>query len=97
MFHDLRPYLTYQVAIGASSAASSNPVTSGVKHVRLVATVACNVEISKTPTASQTTSMYLAPNWPEYFLVSANNTDKIAVIEATGGSAGVLTITEMTS
>ncbi len=97
MFHGLRPWLTYQVAIGAASAASSNAVTSGIKYVRLVSTVACNVDIKATPVASQTTSMYLAPNFPEYFMVSGNNTDKIAVIEATGASAGVLTITEMSS
>lgn len=97
MFHGLRPWLTYQVAIGAASVASTNPVSSGVKYVRLVATVACNVDIKASPTASQTTSMFLAPNFPEYFMVSGNNTDKIAVIEATGGTAGVLTITEMSS
>lgn len=97
MFHGLRPWLTYQVAIGASSAASSNAITSGVKFVRLIATVACNVQFGSSPTASQTTSMQLAANFPEYFMVSANNTDKVAVIEATGGSTGVLTVTEMTS
>lgn len=97
MFHGLKPGLTYQVAIGATSAASSNVITFGTKYLRVLATVACNIQIGPSPTASQTTSLGLAANWPEYLMCSSNNNEKIAVIEVTGGTTGTLTVTEMTS
>lgn len=92
MFHGMKPSLTYQIAIGASSTAATNPITSGIKYVRLLATVACSVDISHAAVASLTTSMALAANWPEYFAVSSGGNEKVAVI----GTSGTLTVTEMT-
>ena len=92
MFHGMKPSLSYQIAIGASSTAATNPITAGIKRVRLLATVACSVDISHNATASLTTSMALAANWPEYFACSGNGNEKVAVI----GTTGTLTVTEMT-
>ena len=92
MFHGMRPGLSYQIALGAASVAATNPITAGIRHVRLVSTVACSVDISNHATASLTTSLYLPAAWPEYFECGGNGTDKVAAI----GTSGTLTVTEMT-
>ena len=92
MFHGMKPSLSYQIALSGSSAAASNPITAGIRHVRLVSTVACSVDISNHATASLTTSLYLPANWPEYFECGGNATDTVAAI----GTSGTLTVTEMT-
>jgi hypothetical protein len=91
-FQGMKPILSYQITIGASSTAAANPISAGVKYIRLVATTACSVDISPTATASLTTSMALAANFPEYFACSGNHNEKVAVI----GTTGTLTVTEMT-
>jgi hypothetical protein len=86
----INPGTTQTVSIGAASAATAAAI--GANLVRLVAaTVACYVANGPSPTATAT-SMYLAPNVPEYFLISAN--DKIAVLQVS--SAGTLFITPAT-
>jgi hypothetical protein len=84
----------YVVAVGASSAQSAANTAVGVRVVRLCATVACWVEFGPNPTATATTSSYLPANFPEYFVVAGNGTEKVAVIQAS--AAGSLSITEMT-
>jgi hypothetical protein len=93
MSFGMKPVLSYQVSISGSSAAASNPVTAGVTHVRLHTDTACSVDISHAATASLTTSMRLAANFPEYFLCNGNGGDKVAVI----GTSGTLTVTEMSN
>lgn len=92
MRSSLRPATAYTVAIGASSAASSTAVPSGITHVRLLATSACHVVFANTPVALST-SMMLAPNFPETFLIRPG--EKVAVIQ--DAAAGTLSITEMTT
>lgn len=92
MFHGMKPYLSYQITVTSSSTPATNSITTGIKYVRLIATVACSVDISNHAVASLTTSMALAANVPEYFACSGNNNEKVAAI----GTSGTLTITEMT-
>lgn len=77
-----------KVAVGAASLFGSPP-TDNV--VRLVSTVACFVEIGASAVAAADTSMYLAPNVPEYFHVPLGA--RVAVIQSSG--AGFLYITPM--
>lgn len=86
-----RPATSYNVAIGATSAASSNAFPFGVTVVRLIATSDCYVKFAASPTADTTTSLLLKNNVAEYFHCVAGN--KVAVIQAT--AAGSLNVTEM--
>jgi hypothetical protein len=88
----LRPATSQDVAIGAASAACTNAFNAVTTIVRLVATSACYVAFAAAPTATKPGGHRLAPNFPEYFLVSGG--EKVAVIEDT--TAGTLTVTEMT-
>ena len=88
-------FKSYQVAIGATSAASGVNITLGVRYIHLVSTVACCVAVAPAPIASQTTSLRLVANRPEYFRCSASGNESVAVIEVSGGSAGTLTVTEV--
>lgn len=91
MSHVFRPATSYDVAVGATSAASANPVPQGIQVVRLVATTACYVTFGAAPTAAKPGGFRLAPNWPENFRITGG--EKVAVIE--DAAAGTLTITEM--
>lgn len=77
-----------KLAVGASSVPGTPP-TDNV--VRLVSSVACFVEIGTNAVAVADTSMYLAPNVPEYFHIPLGA--RVAVIQA--ASAGFLYITPM--
>lgn len=78
------------VALGASST-KSNQLGAGTTIVRLVSTVAAFVNFGGTGVvAAANTSIYLAPNVPEYFGVTPGS--YIAGIQASG--AGSLYITE---
>jgi hypothetical protein len=91
MFHPMNPGVSQDVAIGSTSAASANPISSNVFHVRLVATSACYVAIGDAPTAAKPGGMRLAPNFPEIFRVVPGQS--VAVIQ--DAAAGTLTVTEM--
>jgi hypothetical protein len=83
-----RPGKTQAIAIGASSAPAA-ALGSQTRRVRLVATAACLVTISNDDEAG----MYLAPNFPEVFLVTPGQI--FNVIEVSGGTAGTLYLTEL--
>lgn len=85
--------LTTQIASYDGSVAVSNAFGAQVNVVRLIATTACHVVFAGTPTAS-TNDMYLAAGREEYFTV--NPGQKVAAIKASGSSAGLLNVTEMT-
>lgn len=78
------------VAIGAVSAATTNTVgdydqVQNVRGVRLVATVDCWYQVGRVPTAAASTSTFLPAYQVEY--VTANNEDKVAVIQAVGAGS----------
>jgi hypothetical protein len=83
------PGAAQEVATGAASAQS---MAIASKAVRLCATAACRVAFGANPTAVAT-SLYLAPNVPENFLVQPG--DKVAVIQES--AAGKLSIVELGS
>jgi hypothetical protein len=85
--------LTTQLSSYDSSVAVSNAFGAHVHVVRLIATTACHIVFAGTPTAT-TNDMYLAAGREEYFSVHPGQ--KVAAIKATGSSAGILNVTEMT-
>jgi len=89
----MRPATSYNVAIGSSSAASTTPVSAGIRHVLLVATSACYVKFGTAPTADTSTSMMLPPNWPQVFVIRPG--EVIAAIQVS--ASGTLNVTELTS
>jgi hypothetical protein len=85
------PSTTQTISVGATSAATTNPVSSYINVVRLISTTNCHVVIAKAPTATAS-SMYLAANREEYFVIKPG--EKVAAIQDT--AAGTLYVTEMT-
>jgi hypothetical protein len=85
--------LTTQISSYDSSVAVSNAFGAQVNVVRVIATTACHIVFAKTPSAT-TNDMYLAAGREEYFTVKPGQ--KVAAIKATGSSAGLLNVTEMT-
>jgi len=84
---------TQALALGAASVASA-AVGSNTTCVRLVATGACHVDIGPNPSASKTTSLFLAPSVRgEYFRIGVG--EKVAVIQD-ASATGYLYLTEMT-
>lgn len=81
------------VSTTASSAATTNPVDTQTRYVRLYATQDCHVTSgSGTPTAS-TANLFLPAGQPEYFKV--NPGERVAAIRST--LDGTLYVSEMTS
>ncbi len=93
------PINTHIVTIAGTSAATTTPTSLYVDVIRVVCTVDCYVAIAAsgqgvyaaTPSVSETTSVYLPANVPEYFRIGSQS--KIAVIQVTSG--GSLIVTEM--
>lgn len=84
---------TNQAVSYDASVACTNPFGAQTRAVRLVATTLCHVVFGASPTA--TTSEALLPaNTDRICTVSPGQ--KVAAIKASGGSAGVLTVTELT-
>jgi hypothetical protein len=88
-----KPFKSYNVAVGATSAASA-ATTPTIDTIRLVSTTNCWVKLGVTPTADKTTSVYLPAGVVEYFRVGASGAEAVAVIEDT--ATGTLVVTEMT-
>ncbi len=85
--------LTTQLSSYDGSVAVTNAFGAQVRVVRLIATTNCHVVFAGTPAAT-TNDMYLAAGREEYFTVHPGQ--KVAAIKATGSSAGILNVTEMT-
>jgi hypothetical protein len=88
-----RPKQSYNLAIGTTSVSHQIATTSNITMVRLLATVTCCVRIGPVAAADTTTTVRMAPMWPEYFIV--NPGDTISVIDADGTATGTLNITEL--
>ena len=82
----INPGTTQTLAVGAASVATATAI--GAPLVRLISTVPCYVAFGVAPTATAT-SMYLAANVPEYFVL--NMTDQVAALQVS--AAGTLFIT----
>lgn len=92
---------TYRLGISQAvsydgSVATTNGVGSYTTEVRVVATTAAWIAIGTSPTAAADTadSHYLPANVPENFRITPGQ--KVAFIKATGGSAGVGCVSELT-
>lgn len=85
--------LTTQTASYDSSAAITNAVSADIHIVRLIATTDCHVAFGGSPTAT-TNDFLLAANREEYFVIHPGQ--KVAAIKKSGGTAGILYVTEMT-
>ena len=72
-----RPGKTQVIPYTGSPAASA-AVGAQTNHVRLVATTAALVSIG------DATNLYLAPNWPEVFMVSGGQSLTVAQVSAGG-------------
>jgi hypothetical protein len=82
-----------QAASYDASVAITNAVGAQTVVVRLIATTACHVNFATTPTAT-TSDFLLAANREEYFTIKPGQ--KVAAIKQSGGTAGILYVTEMT-
>ncbi|MEK9909121.1 MAG: hypothetical protein VW498_02035 [Candidatus Thalassarchaeaceae archaeon] len=87
----LKPSTVQTVSIGASSTATTSAVGSTTRIVRVVADVACYIQVASSPTASTSTT-YLPANVIEYLRVK-EGTDKVAVMH--DANTGTLNVTEM--
>jgi hypothetical protein len=87
-----RPKRSYNLAIGAASVNAT--IGPNITFARLMATVTCCVRIDGGTAADTTTTVRLAPLWPETFMV--NPGDVISVIDVDGTTTGTLNITELT-
>jgi hypothetical protein len=75
-----KPLASQTVAIGASSAASTNPFVSGARIIRVHTDAICSIAIGASPTAVAA-ALRMGANQTEYFEVQPG--DKIAVIQNT--------------
>lgn len=73
---------TQTVAIGASSAQTTNAISNNSRVVRLHSDAICSFAVGSNPTATAT-SPRLAANQTEYFWVPINSGIKVAVITNT--------------
>lgn len=90
----MKPTTAYVVAVTATSAAQTAPITFGVDTVRIVSTSNCWVKLgSGTPVADKTTSAYVPLGQVELFAVNPTGKESLAVIRDTAD--GSLSITEM--
>jgi len=80
-----------QVAVGAVAAQPTNPLGASAKLLRLVSTTPCHYAIGANPTAVQTDA-FLPADIIEHVGVAPGDT--ISIIEDTGGSGGIITVTE---
>lgn len=70
----------------------ANPIGPNTQLVRLVSTSACHYAIDENANAA-ITDAFLPADTIEY--ISAAPGDTVSIIEATGGSGGIITVTEM--
>lgn len=77
-FQAIYPGTSQKMSVNNTSAQSS-ALPDGTTIVRLVASEDCYIQIGTNPTATTTTSLFLAADLPEYFGVNGN-TIKIAAI-----------------
>ena len=89
----LRPGTTTDVAYDASAATAAISTGGHPIIVRVLCTTAANIVFAAAPTAVVADHMYMPAGVPEYFTMTAG--DKVAAIKFTGGTAGVLYVTEM--
>lgn len=89
-----KPKLSQTVTTGATSAATTNPISAGVNVVRLIVTGnPCFVKFGPSTGAATTSDMFLAVSTtPEYFSIRAG--DYVHAIQS--GGAGSLKVTELT-
>lgn len=76
-----------------ASVAITNAFGAQTYQVRLVATTACCVAIGDGVQTATVANPYLPANVPEYVTVSPGQ--RVAAIKFTGGTAGVLYVTEI--
>lgn len=84
------PSTNQTVAVGAASAAVTNPFGAYTTVVRLCSTTACHIALGANPTATAS-SIYLPANVPWFIEVAPGQ--KVAVIQ--NAAAGTLFVTEM--
>lgn len=92
---------TYRLSISQvvsydASVATTNGVSANIYEVRVVAPTNAWIAIGATPTAVADTANnhYLPANVPQIFRVTPGQ--KVAFIKATGGTAGVGCVSELT-
>jgi len=99
------PLKTHLKAFTGTSSSLATPTSSNIDVLRISCTAACYVAFASTPTAgaagmaayaatpsaSETTSIYIPADLPEYFRVSGRV--DVAVIQVSAG--GTLHVTEM--
>jgi hypothetical protein len=90
LYSGLRPQKVTSLAIGATSTAGT-AVSPNVKTVRIAGSQPCWVNLNSA--AAVGTGWYMPTTCVDFLSVSDG--DWFAVIEATGSSAGTLSITEM--
>lgn len=86
------PQVTQSVAIGAASAATTNPFGAQTWAIRIVATGDCHFTIGAAPTATASHAFLAGKQRAEYIKVLPG--EKLAVIQD-GTSTGTLYVTEL--
>lgn len=83
---------TQTVAVGSSSAATSNAFSAQTREIRVVATVDAYVEMNASSPTATSSSLIVPAFTPEYFRVTAGT--KVAVLRV-GSTDGTARITEL--
>lgn len=94
--YGLKPGLSYNIAItSAAAVASTNPVTLGVRVLRVVSTVGAQFVVGPgAPVATVPATIFMPANAVEYVQCSGSGTDKVSAIA--NSASGTFNITEMT-
>lgn len=92
--YGLKPGLSYNLAITTTTAVTTNPISVGVRVLRVVSTVNARFVIGLAPVAAGAfTCEYLPAAAVEYVQCSGDGIDKIAAVANAG--SGTFNITEM--
>jgi hypothetical protein len=90
-----KPYKNYNVALTTTSAASAQPISVGIRMIRVYCTAGAMIAIGPSGVAATATNaIYIAAGTYEYFLVGGNGTEYVAGILNSG--TATLNIVEMT-
>ena len=81
--------------VSYDASAASAAFAADTVIVRIVCTTAANIVFGANPTATVAAGIYMPAGIVQYFRVQGGQ--KVAAIKTTGGTAGVMNVTEMTT
>jgi len=85
---------TQTVAVGSSSAATSNALDAQTREIRVVTTVDAYVEMNATSPTATSSSLIVPAFTPEYFRVAPGTKVPVLRVGSTDGTARVSELTQ---